>query len=831
MRQGERLGHRFERLTKVAGDPTALLDLRDDPASIAPERAIVFEIAGSVDAFYAQAQKLGLEYLGEFEVEFEPDDDFHDAKKPEKVASGRIYLAMPDVRALQELLSLWRRYQRGEPMEYGRGSWNDLFGRLIDVRPWGPQDRVLPEMIEFWESALASNPDDLVRFEIELWHHENRERRNRSHARLRQEIHELGGRIVDHTIIPEIRYDAALVDVPPTHVRSLIDRPEISLARVDEVMFLRPQSVAHHPARDAPEGQNGPGLTSPPHLEHDAPIAALLDGLPIQNHARLAGRLIVDDPDTLEPLYPIDLREHGTSMASLIIHGDLNHGEPQLARPLLVLPVLRPNAGGGERTPADRLVVDVIHRAVKRIKEGDGSEPATGPDVKIINVSLGDAWRPFARVMSPLGRLLDYLSERYRVLFLVSAGNVMERLDIPEFRTSEAFENADPKEREIAILKALDRNKSERTLLSPAEALNILTIGGAHRGSAYNGNLPRMLVDPFTDESLPNIASAMGLGFRKAIKPDLLFDGGRAPVRVVGSGERVTIQPFHRAARFFGLRVAAPDRQGGARYEDFAWGSSVATALATRSSHRIYDVLSDANGGSNHTDIPPDHMALVLKALLVHGASWGACGKMLDRHFGPQGQGQHMPRRDNITRLLGYGVPDIDRVLDCAGNRATMLGFGTIAPDTGLLYRIPLPTDLDGQRALRSLTVTLAWFAPINPNHRGYRKAALEISPGNETDKYWIAEKREPSQPGDKAVSRGTVFHERRYGEQAAVFVDDGHLLLKVSCRATAGDFDELVPYALAVSFEVAVEAGIPVYDQVRDRLAPQVRATVASGS
>ena len=132
----------------------------------------------------------------------------------------------------------------------------------------------------------------------------------------------------------------------------------------------------------------------------------------------------------------------------------------------------------------------MIHRAVKRIKEGDGSEPATGPDVKIINVSLGDAWRPFARVMSPLGRLLDYLSERYRVLFLVSAGNVMERLDIPEFRTSEAFENADPKEREIAILKALDRNKSERTLLSPAEALNILTIGGAHRGSAYNGNLP-----------------------------------------------------------------------------------------------------------------------------------------------------------------------------------------------------------------------------------------------------------------------------------------------------------------------------------------------------
>jgi hypothetical protein len=70
---------------------------------------------------------------------------------------------------------------------------------------------------------------------------------------------------------------------------------------------------------------------------------------------------------------------------------------------------------------------------------------------------------------------------------------------------------------------------------------------------------------------------------------------------------------------------------------------------------------------------------------------------------------------------------------------------------------------------------------------------------------------------------RGSLFHERRTGERAAVFVDDGELLLRVSCRATAGELDEEIPFALAISFEVGVEAGIPVYDEIRARIAPQV--------
>ncbi len=57
----------------------------------------------------------------------------------------------------------------------------------------------------------------------------------------------------------------------------------------------------------------------------------------------------------------------------------------------------------------------------------------------------------------------------------------------------------------------------------------------------------------------------------------------------------------------------------------------------------------------------------------------------------------------------------------------------------------------------------------------------------------WITADREPSQPTDKAVVRGTVFHERRTGEAATVFVDDGHILLRVSCLYRARFFGHKV--------------------------------------
>ncbi|WHZ24752.1 MAG: hypothetical protein OJF47_003864 [Nitrospira sp.] len=827
-RQGARLDPRFESLSRVASNPTEILTLRNDPSSIAPERAIVFEVEGSLKDFYQQAHAIGLEYLGDFEDEFASSDDFYDKDDDEKDLNGRIYLAMPDVQSLRELLSLWNRYKQNIRMPKGKGPWRELFSRLMNVRPWGPQDRIPFETLSAWKEDLERVPSRPVRMEIELWFHEDATRRSLAFQQVQTVLNSAGGTIFDHAIFPEIRYDGILAEAPVQYVQSLTENENVSLAVLDEVMFLRPQSIFKQPIPTESQGEHNGTQNSAPQFVNNAPIVALLDGLPIQNHARLSGRLNIDDPDGLDAAYPVNARVHGTAMASLIIHGDLNQGEAPIKRPLYVRPILAPNTQGEEMTPPNRLLVDVIYQAIRRIKAGNEEEEATAPTVLAINFSLGDIKRPFARVMSPLGRLLDYLAYRYNLLFLISAGNILERLPVQGFTNWSDFETASPEDREKKILSSLNAQKSQRTLLSPAECMNALTIGAAHKGSAFNGTLPTGQLDPFTDDGLPNIASAMGLGFKKVIKPELLFPGGRTPVMFASSGTELQVRPPTAGARNYGLKTAFPSPLGRITYEDFTWGTSCSTALATRAVHLIHDSLLDTQGGDPGTLINPNYLPIVLKALLVHGAQWCPRGEFLDSFFMPQGTGSHFIRRDDIARLLGYGVPSVERVLACTANRATLLGYGTITPGNALLYRIPLPSGLDGRRAFRALTLTLAWFSPVNPRHQGYRMASLDISSASE-EKYWIASQRDPYQPTDKAVSRGTVYHERRVAEEAQVFIDNGQILLRISCRSTAGEFADVVPYALAVTFEVAIEAGIQVYQEIREKLVAPVPATISA--
>ena len=130
-----------------------------------------------------------------------------------------------------------------------------------------------------------------------------------------------------------------------------------------------------------------------------------------------------------------------------------------------------------ESIPEGILPVDLVHRAVQRIcmKVRDG-EPPTAPSVRVINLSVCDRSRPFVREISSQARLLDWLSWKYNVLFIVSAGNHAEdiKLDIPR----PALSNLTAEEREKAVIKAIAADTRKRRLLSPAETLNGLTVAG-----------------------------------------------------------------------------------------------------------------------------------------------------------------------------------------------------------------------------------------------------------------------------------------------------------------------------------------------------------------
>ena len=79
---------------------------------------------------------------------------------------------------------------------------------------------------------------------------------------------------------------------------------------------------------------------------------------------------------------------------------------------------------------------------------------------------------------------------------------------------------------------------------------------------------------------------------------------------------------------------------------------------------------------------------------------------------------RHVERSENACRFIGFGVPNILDALDCAANRATLVGFGELSPGNAHQYRVPLPGGLEQVTDPRSLTVSaehLASYAGTTP--------------------------------------------------------------------------------------------------------------------
>ena len=823
-RQAARYGPVFERLRSILGRTDGVIELRNDPSSLAPERVIVFEIAGTVENFLSALSHIqGLEFMAEYEGDFEADQDFavEDIRKgkegldrTDQPVPAHFYLAMPDIRALQELLSLWERWVRGENLGIGYTPFAHLFAQLRDLRPWGPQDRIPSEAVSYWRDLINTQPNQPVRLEVELWFRDSAPRRSDISHNIHTVVAEAGGQVVHEAIIAEIAYHGLLVDLPAAQVRNLLADRTVRIALVDDIMFIRPQSLMRS-ALDIDPSSDEAARDAASHVPTGPPIAALFDGVPIPAHALLEGRLVLDDPDDLQSQAVVSRRVHGTAMASLILHGDRNDGGPPLPRPIYVRPVLGASENGFEHSQPGQLLIDTIYQAVLRMK---GGQNPVAPTVFLVNLSIGDTRRPFAGIVSPLARLLDWLSTRYDLLFLVAAGNVPGSLEVPDYRTWTEFQSAEIAERQRAVLRALNAAKHERSILSPAESLDALTIGAQHSDNVVTRQAAPSACDPIEDPYLPNISSALGLGHRRMIKPELYFPGGREYVQMQSTGTGLTVAVCA-PRRLYGVSAAAPDSRSLGRLDQVALtnGTSAATALATRAAHRIFDALMDSDGGSPFREMDPQYYALLVKTLLVHTSRWNGSDELLKEICGPPNRRRHVERAENVSRFIGFGVPNITEALECASNRATLVGFGSILPEHALEYRIPLPECLERVTHPRSLTLTLAWLSPVKSGHQKYRAVRLEGAPLFPPIQVLGVERRK-RQPADPSVKRGSVFHEHYEGESAVPFIDDAHLSLRVWCKQDAGvPPTEAIRYGIAVTIKTEID--LPVYDEIQQRL------------
>ena len=824
-----RLDDKFGRIPDISSDPELLSELRSNPEAIVPERALVFEVATSRQDLHKALERISeLNFLGEEEGEADDDEDYYtadkDGNRTEKSVPRRIFFTLPSIAALNQLKQLWEVYKSGERLTRPHTSWNEVFEHLSDVRAWGPQDRLSSHTRDLWKEQILDNPDEPIRMQAELWFREAEDARDKAYGKLEQAVSQLksGGQIIDRVTVPEIRYDSALLEISPQSVQDILDSPKVDLLTLDDVMTLRVESMVSAPYHD--DGDDDVEGASPDDGAKylATPVAALIDGAPISQHTWLKDRLIVDDPDNFLQKYgSVVDQEHGTSMASIILHGDLNSPTPlgRSARRLYVRPVMQPRAGlysSVEAMPSDRSAIDLTHRAFIRMFDGDEEGNAVAPKVRVVNISLGDTTTPFESNMSPWARLIDYLAWRYKVLIIVSAGNRGENMTAEDVNTREDLESMDPSDREAAVIKSVLQHRAVRRLFSPSEGVNCLTVGAAHSDRLKNRHSGEWVVDPYENSKLPNPSSAQGFGYRKSVKPEILMPGGREHIAASPNHTPAVIWPSSRS-RLCGIGSAAPSDVGNLSNVRNYCGTSVATALATHGALHILAALEDLQLAALNGKQMNDYIDVLLKALLVHSAGWDESASTKIQNASEELGVQYWEhKRHDATRLLGFGSADISRVIDCTKERATLIGWNSIEDKNVDTFRIPIPSGLENLAGFRAVTATVAWITPLNMKHRAYRAAKLAIDDGSDKE-LSLGVKNTGHQPSHNIFGAGTVFHRRWEGNQARPFVDNGDIVLDVSCTSPTQYLDEPIRYGIAVSLEVGEDVGVSVYDEVSE--------------
>ena len=831
-RQIERLDSKIEKLKA---------DVSKTITGFEPETALIIEIVGGVENFRQAVEKSGLEWMGEWDIEdMEPNEDFYERKedkktkektKTKKKLNKRLFVSFLNQEGKSKFLSLWKKWKEGDSFNRGETKWGDIFKQADDIRQWGIEETLKETgMIDRWKEDIADpiKPEEPITFQIELFYRKNEKKRKANEKDIEKLLKEIGGTTLCPFIdMPDIAFHAVKACLPAKKITDLLQqiksqrqsKSDIQLFTFPGVMYFRPagQSIAISEQDTTNEKAEFP--KGKPDLP---PIAAILDGAPQMKHEALNDRVLLDDPDNLSAKYQPGERRHGTSTASLVIHGDLSDpSSAPLSSQVYHLPVMQPDPktrGPGitfaEHFPDHIFFEDRIERAVRRMFKGEGGAAAQAPTVKIINLSIADPDRPFMHTLSPWARLLDYLSFEYRVLFCVSAGNFTDEIILET--SVKNFIKAPDAEKKKVSLKAFKNQLFKRRLLSPAESLNSLTVGALHSdqsGEYKPGHRMDLLPG---EERLVSPVSRLGHGFHRSVKPEILFPGGRQLYAEKFNGDAsCSIAGGYQKP---GQKTAWDSKQAGESSKTvYTRGTSNAAALATRSGVKIYEMLSSLNKEERHNPIPDNLMAPLIKTLLVHSAEHDdSATQTLVQSLQISGR----RKKETLSRYIGYGNADVDRVLSCAEQRGTVIGFGEIEADKAHEYNFPLPSGLSGKDIERRMLVTLAWFSPVNPEHRKLREAKLEVKPSEKWEKTPLRLTRKDSD--FRQVLRGAVQHEifEKDRMKTDLYKNGQNISLQVICKADATEsLEDKIPYGLAVTLETEEGVDIPIYQEIRQKL------------
>jgi len=377
-----------------------------------------------------------------------------------------------------------------------------------------------------------------------------------------------------------------------------------------------------------------------------------------------------------------DYDGHGTLMAGVAAYGDLQELLASTENIILYhtlesVKILPPK---GQNDP--ELWGDITSQAVS-IAE------INSPDKKRIICSAVTAsdTRDRGRPTSWSGAIDNISSGAFdsnKRLIILAAGNITDFNQITNYPTNQVTDS----------------------IHDPAQAWNALTVG------AYTELAT--LTDPNLDgysplarkNQLSPFSTSSSLWENKwPIKPEVVFEGGNVAVDNANMwtecNDLSLISTYYRPLQ----RLFEPFNM-----------TSAATAQAAYFAARI------------QADYP-EYWPETVRGLIVHSANWP------NELFSQFVQNSNAKREiGNLLRIVGYGVPNIEKALYCARNNLTLIVQAEIQPfvkESGTqpksnemhLYRLPLPSEvlqeLGGTEV--KMRITLSYFIEPGPGEIGWK--------------------------------------------------------------------------------------------------------------
>jgi hypothetical protein len=345
-----------------------------------------------------------------------------------------------------------------------------------------------------------------------------------------------------------------------------------------------------------------------------APALCVVDSGILEGHPLLEAAVLADRsrsfPESLGkpiPSAPVGAAAHGTQVAGVALYGDV--GAAVIAKsftpPLWLVNARFLDDDMGLHPDRMPFLRDVVNHARDRCK--------------VFNLSFG--LEPSDGFLSVHGAELDALTREFGVLFVVAAGNrnslpEAESVPYPEF--------------------LLDGQWKVR---APAEALNVLTVGGITPDRDPHPHPEHCKA--LAPTRAPSPFNCTG-GLKNVIKPELCDVAGN--LGYDGSTKSWWLNA--------GLRIPTTGAEfSSGRLIGFVHGTSFA---APRVAHLAATIV----------DRYPEATPNLLRALLVQSARV------------PEAAIEWDPKQ--ILQLCGFGVPDLDRAMYCRPSRVTLYYEGDI---------------------------------------------------------------------------------------------------------------------------------------------------------